>query len=203
MSPQVLTNAIDNQTERMRQKVSDAWTASGMTERSDSLRAMLSSMKAVEALFFALEGACILHELVPMRYLTTVPAADALRLPEFAIKVPDLFILVDSSFWAPYSLWLLTNLLLPLGVAYFFNLSLNAARGRGSARKSTFDPLSFNIAKALIAYRVYATQYTFCGFWSVFSVERVNDALPGQWAGVLTGTAIGAVGTLYEAILRK
>jgi hypothetical protein len=205
MSPRVVAEAVDQQTERMRQRMSEAWSSSGMTERSDSLRSTLSSVKAVEILFLVLEGACVMHDLVPMRYAATVPAVEAISSPEFALKVPDAFILVSSSFWAPYSLWLLTSLLIPLAVAYFFNLSLKTAqgaRGRGAAR-SSFDPLSFNIAKALVAYRVYGERFTFWDVYSRFSVNRVNESLPGNWAGVVTGSAIAGVGTLYEAILRK
>ncbi|RJE26646.1 hypothetical protein PHISCL_01060 [Aspergillus sclerotialis] len=190
----------------MRQHISDAWESSGMIERAASLRSALSSVKAIETMALIVESIYMTYDLVPLRYLTTVSRIDALHTPEFAIKVPDLFILVNPSFWAPYSLWLLTSLLLPLGVAYWFNLSLKAAqnsRGRTSSRQSDFDPLSFNIAKALIAYKVYADGFTFWGVYSPFSVARVNAALPGQWGGVLTGALVGVVGTLYEAILRK
>lgn len=177
-----------------------------MIEHAASLRSSLSSVKAIEIIVLALESLYIAYDLVPLRYVTTVSQIDALHTPELPIKVPDLFILVNPSFWAPFSLWLLTSLLLPLGVAYWFNLSLKAAqnsRGRTSTRQSDFDPLSFNIAKALIAYKVYADGFTFWDVYSPFSIERVNAALPGQWGGVLTGALVGVVGTLYEAILRK
>lgn len=206
MSPSAITDAIDEQTTRLRQHLSDRWEASGMIERSDSLRSMLSSVKAIETIALLVEGFCVLSELVPSRYLTTLPPVEALNTSEIAIKIPDLFILVNSAFWAPYSLWLFTNLLLPLGVAYFFNLSLKAAqssRGRASNRVASFDPLSYNVAKALLAYAVYNNQFTFWDVWSGFSAQRVNSALPWQWPGVLTGAVIGIVGTLYEAILRK
>lgn len=206
MSPKVVTDAIDQQTTRIRQRASEVWESTGMIERSDSLRSMLSSVKAIEIIVLVVEGVCIMSELVPTRYLTTLPPMEALNTPEYAIKVPDLFILVDSAFWAPYSLWLLTNLLLPLGFAYFFNLSLRAAqssRGRVSSRVASFDPLSYNIAKALLAHAVYKGRFTFWNAWSGYSAARVNAALPGQWPGVLTGTAVGVIGALYEAILRK
>ena len=177
-----------------------------MIERAASLRSTLSSVKAIETIVLILESFYITYDLVPLRYLTTINAIDSLHIPEFAIKVPDLFILVNPSFWAPYSLWLITSLLLPLGVAYWFNLSLKAAqnsRGRTSSRQSTFDSLSFNIAKALIAYKVYGDGFTFWDVYSPFSVARVNAALPGQWGGIFTGALVGVVGTLYEAILRK
>ena len=207
-SPAVVTDAIDRQTAVWGRRINDTWVASGIKERSHALRALLSNVKAVETLVLALEGSNIIRELWPLRFLTTAPAVDAIRTPEFAIKVPDVFILFEGAFWAPFSLWLLTSLALPLGIAYFFNLSLQATqqpsgRGASPAKKTNFDPLSFNITKALIVYLVYARQFTFWDVYSTFSVDKVNMSVPGQWAGMLTGTAIGVIGTLYEAILRK
>lgn len=204
-----MTDAIDRQTAAWRERIGDAWTALGVKERSHSLRSTLSSTKAVEILFVALEGAGLFRTLLPLVFVTTVPAVDAIHSPEFAIRVPDLFKLVESSFWAPLSLWLLTSLFLPLTAAYFFNLSGQPNGGpalhtrRSRAAQTTFDPLSFNIAKALVAYLVYANQFTFWNVFSDESIETVNQSVPGQWAGLLTGSAIGTIGTLYEAILKK
>lgn len=211
-SPAVVTDAIDRQTAKMREGIEHVWTASGVLERSHALRASLSSLKAIEAVVLFLEGGSVLKELVPLRYLTTLPAVEAVKAPAISIKVPDVFVLLTGAFWAPFTLWLLTGLFLPLVAAYFFNLSWQAAtggaqgpvrRGRSAASsRASFDPLAFNIAKALLVYKVYADHYTFCDMFSNFAIEKVNVSVPGQWAGMLTGTAIGAIGTLYEAILR-
>ncbi|KAJ9303524.1 hypothetical protein DTO217A2_7014 [Paecilomyces variotii] len=214
-SPAVVTEAIDRQTALARKKVSDAWAASRLTEHSDSLRSALSSVKSIEAIIIALEGFSLVKELVPLKFLTTVAAVDAIHTPEFAVKVPDLFVLLTGSFWAPFSLWLTTSLFLPLTFAYFFNLSLKAGQpaashsygtrrtASSSQDKASFDPLVYNIAKALISYLVYANHFTFWDIYSNFSIEKVNVSIPGQWAGVLTGTAIGGIGSLYEAVLKK
>ncbi|KAI9930136.1 hypothetical protein MW887_011946 [Aspergillus wentii] len=208
-SPAVVTDAIDHHTAVWRQNINDAWTASGVCERSHALRSMLSSVKAVQILVLALEGFSLTKEILPLRYLTTVPAVEAIHSPEFVVKVPDLFVLVDGVFWAPFSLWLLTSLFLPLSVAYFFNISLQngptPAPGtcKDRSEQASFDPLSFNIAKALIAYLVYGKNFTFWDLYSNFSVDKVNASVPGQWAGIITGAAVGGVGTFYEAILRK
>lgn len=214
-SPAVVTEAIDRQTAIARKRVSDAWAASRLTEHSDGVRSALSSVKSVEAIIIALEAFSLVKELVPLKFLTTVAAVDAIHTPEFAVKVPDLFVLLTGSFWAPFSLWLTTSLFLPLTIAYFFNLSLKASQpatshSYGTRRtassgqdKASFDPLVYNIAKALISYLVYANHFTFWDIYSNFSIEKVNVSIPGQWAGVLTGTAIGGVGSLYEAILKK
>ncbi|KAL2867141.1 uncharacterized protein BJX67DRAFT_381161 [Aspergillus lucknowensis] len=213
-SPAVVAEAIDRRTTALRKSIGEAWKDSGVQEHSDSLRTTLSSVKAVELIVAALEVASIVKEVLPLRYLTTVPAVDAVHSPAIPVKIPDLFVLVDSSFWAPVSLWVLTSVLLPLTVAYFFNISLQVAqstgrpathtrRGSGRISQANFDPLSFNVAKALVAYLVYAHGFTFWNLYSKSSVQTVNASIPFQYAGILTGAAIGAIGTLYEAILRK
>lgn len=183
-----------------------------MSERSDALRTALSSVKSIEAVILSLEAIGLLRELVPLRFLTTVPAVDAIRLPEFGIKVPDLFVLLTGTFWAPFTLWALTSLVLPLTVAYFINLSLRAqsshaygTRRSASAAAATasFDPLVYNIAKGLIAYVVYSNHFTFWDVFSHFSVEKVNVSIPGQWPGLVASSFIGVVISLYEAILKK
>lgn len=225
----MVTDAIDRQTIRVRKSLRDAWAASGIAERSDALRSALSSVKSIETLIIAVEAFGLFKELVPLRFLTTVPAADAIHMPEFAIKIPDLFALLSGSFLAPFSLWLTTSLFLPLTFSYFFNLSLAAAQSQPSvtsspsstrrtsssaaasssssssrpARKASFDPLVFNITKALLAYLVYATHFTFWDVYSKFSIDKVNVSIPGHWAGLITGAAIGAIGSVYEAILSR
>lgn len=204
----MVTDAIDRQTAKVREGLENVWTASGVMERSQDLRTTLSSLKAVEALVLVLEGSSVLKELIPLRYLTTTPAVEAAHIPEIAIKVPDLFVLLTGAFWAPLTVWLLTGLVLPLVAAYFINLSWHAAtgghrRGRSASSHASFDPLTFNIAKALLVYKVYADHYTYCNMFSNLAIAKVNASVPGQWAGMLTGTAIGVIGTLYEAILRR
>ncbi|KAJ5974099.1 hypothetical protein N7481_011309 [Penicillium waksmanii] len=211
-SPAIVTDAIDRQTARMREGLETAWTDSGVVEYQHAVRSALSSLKAVETIVLLLEGGSMLKELVPLRYLTTTPAVDAILLPSISIKVPDLFVLLSGSFWAPFTLWLLSGLILPLVAAYFINLSYQAAtggsgvrRGRSSAAsdRASFDPLTFNIAKALLVYKVYVDHFGFFDLFSHYTIAKVNVSVPGGWGGMLTGTAIGVIGTLYEAILRR
>jgi hypothetical protein len=205
----LVTDAIDRQTAEWRERINDAWVRSGVQESSNWVRSKMSSVRAVETIVMAVEGAFLMKDLIPIRYLTTIPAVPAINSPEFALRVPDLFMLVDGAFWAPFSLWLLTSYLLPLLFAYFFNISLQASGSpapetrKGHKTRPEFDPLSFNITKAVIAYVVYAHHFNFMGLYSNFSIERVNVSVPFHWPGMLTTAAIGTVGTLYEAILRK
>ncbi|KAL4803214.1 hypothetical protein BDV18DRAFT_145381 [Aspergillus unguis] len=214
-SPAVVTEAIERQTTKLRESIGDAWESSGVQEHSNSVRTALSSVKAVEVIVTLIEAFSLIKEILPLRYVATIPAIDAIHTSPIPVKIPDLFVLVDGSFWAPFSLWLLTSLILPLTTAYFINISLQVAQNSNAgvqtrrssnanrAAQATFDPLSFNVAKAIVTYVVYAHGFT---FWNVYSREAlltVNASIPFRYAGVLTGTAIGAVGTLYEAILRK
>lgn len=203
-SPAVVTDVIDRQTAAWSKSINETWTSSGVVEGSNALRSLLSSAKAIETLVLLLEGSGIIRQIWPLRYLTTVPAIEAIHTPEFVLNVPDFFILLDGAFWAPFSLWLLTNVFLPLGTAYFFNLKATSTATRNSnPQRTNFDPLSFNIARALIAYLVYAKHFSFWDLYSGFTIDKVNASVPGEWTGMLTGTAVGLVGTLYEAILQK
>lgn len=208
-SPAIVTEAIDRQTARMREGLETAWTDSGVQEYQHAVRETLSSLKAVEFIVLALEGGSILKELIPLRYLTTTPEVEAIYLPSLPIKVPDLFVLLSASFWAPFTLWLLSGLVLPLVAAYFINLSWQAATGGGVRRtraasgRASFDPLTFNIAKALLVYKVYVDHFNFFDLFSNYAIAKVDASVPGHWGGMLTGAAIGVIGTLYEAILRR
>ncbi|RAK80932.1 uncharacterized protein BO72DRAFT_370421 [Aspergillus fijiensis CBS 313.89] len=214
-SPAVVTDVIDRQTAAWGKNLKDIWNASGVQEQSDSLRANLSSVKAIAVLLYGIESFGVLRLLFPLRLLTRIPAVEAVHSPAFDISAPDAFVLVESSFWTAFLGWLFTSLVIPLTVAYFFNISLQAAQSGGpaantrrqraaaAAQLASFDPLSFHIAKALIAYLVYTGKFSYWGFFNDIAVEDINNAIPGRWPGVITGSAIGVLTTLYEAILRK
>lgn len=208
----MIASAVDRQTAQVRRNLSKAWNKSGVSERSDVLRETLSSIKAIALIIISVEVLGLAYELVPLRYVATVPAVGALRTPEFAIKVPDLFVLLTGAFWAPVILWALTSLAIPLTVAYFINLSHRAQVSHSyGTRRSTaaiaaapiFDPLVYNIAKSLVAYLVYAKHFTFWDVFSHFTVDKVNTAIPGQWPGIITLAVIGVIASLYDAVLKK
>jgi hypothetical protein len=114
-------------------------------------------------------------------------------------------LLLTSSFWGPATIWAFITLFVPLFTAYFVNLT-SKPRSRSSHTAHfnyAFDPLTFNIVKALLVYLVLGKDVTFGGLVDLEYVARVNSALYGGWPGVLVGTGIGALVTLYEAIIKK
>ncbi|KAJ5927213.1 hypothetical protein N7516_008986 [Penicillium verrucosum] len=187
-SPAAITEVIDAQTIKLRESLHSAWTATGFVDRAHSLRAMLSSVKAIEIIVLLVESGTA-------------------QIPAIPIRVPDLFGLLEVAFWAPVSLWFLTCLFLPLISAYFINLSWQASssarRSRSASNLAQFDPLTFNIVKALLVHMVFGKDFNFFGVYSLSAIGKVLDSVPGGDVGLFTGSAIGIVGALYEAILHR
>ncbi|KOS43192.1 hypothetical protein ACN38_g5931 [Penicillium nordicum] len=206
-SPAAITEVIDAQTIKLRESLHSAWTATGFVDRAHSLRAMLSSVKAIEIIVLLVESGSLAKELIPIRYITTTPPLQAAQIPAIPIRVPDLFGLLEVAFWAPVSLWFLTCLFLPLISAYFINLSWQASssarRSRSASNLAQFDPLTFNIVKALLVHMVFGKDFNFFGVYSLSAIGKVLDSVPGGDVGLFTGSAIGIVGALYEAILHR
>jgi hypothetical protein len=204
-SPAVVADAIDRRTAIIRSKISDAYEESGILETAQATRETLSTVTAVHAIVVAFELFFLRKEILADRYAFTIPAIKYLNNSEYAVKIPDLFLLLTSSFWGPASLWALTTILVPLFAAYFVNLT-SKPRSRSSHAAHfnyTFDPLTFNIVKALLVFVVFGQDVTFGGLVDLEHVARINSALYGGWQGALVGTGIGALVTLYEAIIKK
>ncbi|KIN06483.1 hypothetical protein OIDMADRAFT_155674 [Oidiodendron maius Zn] len=203
-SPAVVAEAIDRRTQVLRSKVSDAFDESGIVERAHATRESLSTVASVESLIILFELYFLRPELLSDRYAFTIPAISLLKTPDYAVKIPDLFLLLTSSFWGPASLWAVTTFFIPLIAAYFVNLtSKPKSRSSHTHFNYAFDPLTFNIVKALLTYVVFGQDVTFGGFVNLEHVARINSALYGGYQGVLVGTGIGTLITLYEAVIRK
>lgn len=209
-SPATVADIIDDSTAALRSKVGDALDNAGLAEKAEDLRESLSSVVSIEALVLAIEALGLGFEVLPLRYAFTTPAIAGLNFPQWHIHLPDLFQLLTTSFWAPVTLWALTSLFLPLAFAYFFNFALktettNARTHHHDSARLTqkFDPLSFNIAKALVTYMVYNRGVRLNGVVGDYSVARVCAGVPGGSQGILIGSGIGVLTTLYEAILHR
>lgn len=204
-SPAVVADAIERRTSVIRSKLSEAYEESGITETAQATRETLSTVVAVQALIVAFELYNLRKEILADRYAFTIPAIQLLGTHEYSIKIPDLFLLLTGSFWGPAALWAFTSLLIPLFTAYFFNLTAKPSRTRSHTAhfNYAFDPLTFNIVKALLTFVIYGQDVTFGGLVDLEHVARINSAIYGGWKGVLVGTGVGALVTLYEAVLKK
>ena len=206
-SPTVVADAIDRQTENLRSSVNKVWDRANITEYAESARDYLSTVTSIEFLALAIEAFGLRSEVLPMRYAFTIPANRALGTSDLPVMIPDLFLLLTSAFWSPFSLWLSISLLLPLACAYFFNLTLKAKHAHGTRGRSSqtaqIDPLIFNTAKALITWLVYSQGVKFGGLVGQETVAKVNGAVPGGYLGMMIGAGIGTLTSMYEAVLKN
>lgn len=192
----------------MRRSIGKYYEESGIPEASNSLRDRLSNTVSIESLALLVELYGLQSEILPSKHLAIIPASRILGTPDIPIKFNDLFALLTPIFWSTFSAWLITSVLLPLAFSYFFNLTLKAKRGhlRKAANEQSvaqFDPLTFNLSKALIIWLVYQRNLNFGGLISSDTVERLDSAIPGSSEGIIAGTVIGTLTSLYEAILRN
>jgi hypothetical protein len=210
-SPAAVTDAIDRQTTKIRRRVSGLYSESGITETSDNFRDLLSSPIAINIIALVIEAYGLRQEVLPSKIAGFVPAIPYVKNDKTPVYLPDLFLLLAKSFWAPFSLWVMTSMMLPLLCAYFINIPLKTSsshhyatrRAAQATPSNQFDPLVYNIAKALIAYVVYAQHYTLLGLFQHFTITTVNENVLGGYRGVITGAAIAGIIGLYEAILKK
>jgi hypothetical protein len=184
------------------------WKKSGATEAAEQLRESLSTVVSVELITLFIEFLGLQNELVPRRYAFTFPAIPILNTREYPVMLSDMFMVLTSSFWGPFSLWAATSIFIPLVFSYFFNLTLKTKTKHTTSRSQSHesyraDPLTFNIVKALVSWLVYSEGATLGGSISKESVDRINSSVPGGYRGILIGSAIGAVTSIYEAALRK
>lgn len=215
-SPAFVTDVIDRQTTRISVSMSDAWAKSGIPDGVETLRANLSNAVIIKAIVLAIEAYGLRGEVLPFKIVTTLANGIPFIHPEpLDIKVPDIFLVLDSHFWAPVTLWLLTSFFIPLTFAYFFNLTLKptpssstqmvtrrsaAAAQEAASAAAKFDPVVFDAVKALLAYGVYATHFTFWDTYANYTIERVNASVPGGWPGIVTGAAVGGVANFWETL---
>jgi hypothetical protein len=204
-SPAVVADVIDRRTQALRNTVARAYEDSGILETAQATRDTLSTVQAVQFLVIAFEAFNLRKEVLADKYAFTIPSFAYLNNTPYAVKLPDFWLLFTTSFWGPVSLWSITSLVLPLVASYFFNLTAKPSRSRGGVPHFTynFDPLTFNIAKALLTYVIYGQDVTFGGLVDLEYVARINSAIFGGYQGVLVGTAIGGLVTLYDAVLKK
>ncbi|CAM1501090.1 Fc.00g102520.m01.CDS01 [Cosmosporella sp. VM-42] len=208
-TPADVANAVDRSAVAIRQRASSIYQESGITEASNATRDALSTVTSVLFCVAAFELYHIRPEVLGSIFAFTIPAISFLGTPDYPVYLPDMFLLLTSSFWSPALTWAFTSFILPSFAGYFFNLNASrnppAVRGRPRANSAEYvvDPLTFSIVKALVSYVVYAQGVTFSGLLSDTSIERLNGAVYGGYKGMLVGTAITGLVSIYDAVLKK
>lgn len=209
-TPADVASAVDRSTLVVRQRVSSIYRESGITEVTHATRDSLSTIHAIVLIISAFELLYIRREILASRFAFTIPGISFLGTPDYPIYLPDMFLVLTSSFWSPALTWALTSFVLPSFFGYFFNLGATSTasgprtRARAAATTEyTVDFLTFSVSKALISYLVYAQGATLGGLLSETSIERLNSAVYGGYKGILTGAAITGLASFYDAVLRK
>ncbi|KAH6690607.1 hypothetical protein F5X68DRAFT_260013 [Plectosphaerella plurivora] len=206
-SPAEVAEVVDRHTVAVRERVSEIYQDSGITERTHAVRESLSTVTSIIFTVFAFELYSLRPEVLPGRYAFTLPAIAALHTDAYPVYVPDMFLVLTSYFWSPVLTWVATSVLVPSLFGYFYNLSAashtTTRRTRASHVDYNIDPLVFSIVKALISFIVYGQGATFNGLINPASIQRINQAIYGEWKGILTGAAITGLASLYDAVLRK
>ncbi|TWU71297.1 hypothetical protein ED733_002097 [Metarhizium rileyi] len=207
-TPADVANAFDRSTLAMRKRVTSMYQETGITEASNATRETLSTVTSILFVVSAFELYFIRPEILANRYAFTIPAIRAVGTSDYPIYLPDMFLILTSSFWSPALTWALTSVVLPSLFGYFFNLTATShsgprTRSRAAAHDTVVDPLTFSIVKALLSYVVYGQGVTLGGLLSETSIERLNRAIYGGYQGILVGAAVTGIVSIYEAVLRK
>ncbi|KAL8726759.1 MAG: hypothetical protein Q9166_006498 [cf. Caloplaca sp. 2 TL-2023] len=192
-SPSLLADRIEESTTTLTTSVSNFYTTSFIPSTLSSLRARLSTVTSIQLLVLSIEAFGLFRELVPLKYLTTIPAIPAIGLVSpTALKLPDLFALLTNAFWEPFLIWATTSIFLPATGAWFLNLR------SGAGEEGGYDPVTFGVVKGLIAWIIYSRNGLEGEAKAV--VER---SVPGGGAGMMVGAGLSVLGGVYEAVLRK
>ncbi|KAI5922650.1 cytochrome P450 [Camillea tinctor] len=206
-TPADVVDAVDRSTVAVRTRVASLYKESGISEVTHATRESLSTVNSVLLAISAFELYFLRPEILSDKYAFTIPAVSFLGTHDYPVFVPDLFLLFTYSFWSPALLWTFTSAILPSTVGYFVNLNAGPQQGRQQRRTpvpdSTVDPLTFSIIKALISFVVYGQGVTFGGWIDKTSISRINTAIYGGYKGVLVGTAISGILSIYDAVLKK
>ncbi|KAI1199698.1 hypothetical protein F5X97DRAFT_295836 [Nemania serpens] len=207
-TPADVAEAVDRSTIALRTRVASVYKESGITEATHATRETLSSVSAVLLAISAFELYFLRPEILADRYAFTIPAISFLGTNDYAVFIPDMFLLLTASFWSPALLWAFTSSILPSIAGYFINMTTGAHHGRVTRRSApaldaVVDPLTFSIVKALISFVVYGQGVTFGGWINAVSIARVNSAVYGGYKGMLAGAAISGIFSIYDAVLKK
>lgn len=201
-----MAQVVDRSASAVRTRVASMYQESGLTEGAHAVQETLSTVGSIIFTITLFELYCLRPEILPGRYAFTIPSIPQLGTGPMPVYLPDMFLVLTSSFWSPVLTWLATSLIIPSIFGYFYNLNATSRaprRGRSSRPDYDVDPLTFSIVKGLASLVVLGQKVTFAGYPSVHSINRINSAVYGGWRGIVTGAAVSALVSIYDAVLRK
>ncbi|ROT41196.1 hypothetical protein SODALDRAFT_330912 [Sodiomyces alkalinus F11] len=205
-TPAEVAQVVDRSASAVRTRVTSIYQESGITEGAHAVQETLSTVGSIIFTITLFELYSLRPEVLPGRYAFTIPSMPALGTGPMPIYVPDMFLVLSSSFWSPVLTWIATALIIPSVFGYFYNLNSAShapRRGRPSRPDYDVDPLTFSIVKGLVSFVVLGQKVTVAGYPSVHSIDRINSAIYGGWRGIITGAAVSALVSIYDAVLRK
>lgn len=210
-SPAVVADAIENGANAIKDSAMKAVERVSIRGSATDLRDRLSNVVSVNAVTLAYEAAFLLYRLIPFVHMVRIPAISAINTAPYYLLLPDLFVLLTADFWGPFLAWLTTAILVPLGNAYFFNLTATAAsvaRSKPydptistSTEEYKTDPLTFAVTKALVAYLVHYKGFNFLGLLGGESLKVVEAGVGRETQ--LIGAGIAGLAAVWESILRR
>ncbi|KAF2024236.1 hypothetical protein EK21DRAFT_79150 [Setomelanomma holmii] len=219
-SPAQLAEVADHSFQIVKAKTTELWDKTQIDYFKELVRENASSVATIQTLILLIEAAGLQWN--TLQTTTTFALSDSVSKYTNSqyLFIPDFLALLTSDWWAPATLWSLTNWVLPLIFSYFFNLTLRSNTNRKSTdRQYPADPLTFNILKAILAYSAYKFPVvdpaltTNPGIvqandlsWGPFAAETVGivrNSVPGGYYGLQIGAVVGVLISLYDAALKK
>ena len=202
-SPADVADDVEYAARRMVTGMSNFYQGTGIMEKIDSLREVCSSVTAVQMTLTFLEAWCLQRQVLPMKKAFDLPSLNlfGVKSPSLPVGLTDFFKLLEPDFWSTSMLWSMTSIVIPLLVAYFFNLSGQGVKrggSRASVKRYRVDPLTFSIAKAITTFVVYGLGKPL-PFFDLTAAASVNAAMFYGWRGIVIGSFVGIVTSLYEA----
>jgi hypothetical protein len=203
-APSIVVDEVEHATDRFYAGLDDLYTLSGIPEAIDWARESCSSIATVHLAFLLMEAFGLSNTVMPWKYMFDFPSIRIVGIPSFAVKIPDLFVVLSASFWSPVLLWSATSIFVPLMFAYFFNLTVHTVK-RNNARvrvvRYNYDPFTFNVAKFLVVSAVYGTGIL-QGYVSDHTVAVVENSQFSGFSSMLVGTYVCGLCSLWQATQR-
>jgi len=201
-SPAIVTDLIETQTARFNAEVGELWANTRVMEIFQQIRVELSSMVGVHLVILLLESYFLQSHVAQWNYLFTFNTPWG----AWAIHYPDVFVYLTGYWLKMLFTWQAMSFWIPLTISWFFNLTLKLKARNGVEYwrpRYRVDPLTFSLAKAVIAWLVFNHGCTCLGLISEQTIDRILVSQPLGSQGVLVASYIGIVIALWDGIQGK